>query len=76
MNMRLSWILFFLLLPCTSAVADDRYPPFKIGMSYEAVSSGLDITPTNFNSEKLTYRPAVSGYFGVILGYRWLSGTI
>jgi hypothetical protein len=73
---RISLFAFLGTLSCTSSNAADQYPPWKIGLSYEIVQVGIDLTPIGNESEKLTFRPSASQYAGVILGYRWLAGTL
>lgn len=61
-----------------SAYAESDYPPWKVGLSLQNVAAAFELKPlgdTN-NSRALRYRPAQANYFGVILGYRWLSGAI
>jgi hypothetical protein len=49
---------------------------FKLGLSYQIVSAGFELEPQVGNAGKLVYRPSQSNYAGVVLGYRWLSGTV
>lgn len=51
-------------------------PPFKLGINTQIVATGFEVFPIQDQGQKLRYRPAESNYAGVILGYRWLGGTI
>ncbi|MBS1963150.1 MAG: DUF4421 family protein [Bdellovibrionales bacterium] len=69
------FLLAFGFIPAARA-AEGGYRPWKIGLSFEADSLGIDLSPKIAESEKLTFRPSQSNYAGVILGYRWLAGTL
>ena len=60
------------------AFASVEFPPFKLGLSSQIVAAGFDLAPKPPGpiSNKLSYRPAQSNYAGIILGYRWISGTL
>lgn len=74
--MRFLLLLLIAVSVAHSARATEAYRPWKIGLSFEADSLGIDLTPKTAESEKLTFRPSQSDYAGVILGYRWLAGTL
>jgi hypothetical protein len=60
------------------ASASEDLPPFKLGLSTQIVAAGFDLIPKTPGPKgsKLTYRPAQANYAGVILGYRWIGGTV
>lgn len=68
-------LLGVLALRVESSLAADSYPPWKLGLSFEGVSSDYEFLPVGEPSKKLTLRPAASQYVGVIFGYRWLATT-
>lgn len=53
-----------------------EFPSFKFGLSYQVVASGFEFMPQVGDAGKLVYRPSQSDYAGIILGYRWISGTL
>lgn len=65
-----------MVLTTRSSDAADSMPPFKVGISNQQVATGFEIMFKEGDLHKLKYRPAQSLYFGVILGYKWLGGTL
>ncbi|HAR43735.1 MAG TPA: hypothetical protein DCS07_14060 [Bdellovibrionales bacterium] len=64
------------MLGSESKAAD--YPPFKVGLSTQVVAAGFELIPKvpGDKNNKLTFRPAQSNYVGLILGYKWIAGTL
>jgi hypothetical protein len=67
----------FFLFGAEPARAGD-YPPFKVGLNTQFVSTDVELIPRPPLSRDadLKLRPAQSVYAGVILGYRWLGATV
>jgi hypothetical protein len=57
---------------------DEDLPPIRFGLNYQIVGAGFDLVPRVSGGEasRLNFRPAQSDYVGVMLGYRWLGGTV
>ena len=72
--MRVAWVAALILFFRQPAMAADL-PPFKVGISTQIVATTIDLMPLQ-GPTHLKYRPAESNYVGVILGYRWLAGTV
>ena len=53
----------------------EDYPPTKLGLTTQIVSTGFKFEPLEGGTE-LRYRPAQSNYAGLILGYRWAGTTV
>jgi hypothetical protein len=81
------WALHLLLFSLTltrlepSALAEGAtLPPFRLGLSYQSVSTGFELQPkspaSGSASAHLIFRPAQSNYAGVVLGWNWLGGTV
>lgn len=74
-------ILILLGILASATASAEDYPPWKIGLSFENVAARAQLIPIGANGQTvdslgLTFSPAESDYFGVILGYKWLAGTI
>lgn len=69
-------IVFFLGLLFFTEAQAVIIPPRKLGISTQIVSTSFELSPKANPASKLNYRPAQSNYVGVILGYRWIGGTL
>jgi hypothetical protein len=70
-------VLTALLLFLFASVAHAKeHPPWRLGLNLQVVSDGFDLQPRDGDNTVLHYRPAQSDYVGVVLGYRWVAGTV
>jgi hypothetical protein len=71
-------VFFFLFLSSLAHASHTDLPPWRLGVRSQIVTNDVEFKPMPplTQSNNLTYRPAQSNYFGVILGYRWLASTI
>lgn len=71
-------IIFLGFLCVLSEARAANLPDFRLGLSTQIVATSIELTPRADagNENRLEYRPASSNYAGVILGYRWLGGTV
>jgi hypothetical protein len=54
----------------------EEHDPWRLGIDFQGGAAGFDLDPRGVSGSRLSYRPAESDYVGVVLGYRWLAGTI